>query len=446
MPHRRSKACGCREAKLRINFCWDVGFVSSLMMKKQCLPVIAGLARGVIRPVLAIALALPIVWTAIPTPAFSAEYIASSGRIIGDEGRARLVLDFDKEPDFEVHYLNHPPRIVIDLPEVDYRFDGEDLVARGLFNDVRFGAMSAGRSRVVLTASKPVMVASAEVIADQAANGFRFVLDAEVTTPAILSDVIAKQDWGSVSSMTTASVGTAGDVPAVSDFVVAIDAGHGGIDAGARGAKSGMHEKVITLDFARQLAESINQLPGMKAVLTRDSDVFLALSERVALARQQGAKLLVSVHADTLRQKGIRGATVYTLSDKASDRMAQALAERENKSDQIAGITIMESRPEVADILLDLTRRETQAFSVTLADSIIKSFDGQVELINNPHRYAGFQVLRAHDVPSVLLELGFLSNLEDEKLLLDADWRKKVADLLAKAVQTYQSQGLAGRP
>lgn len=411
----------------------------------RCVPVIAGVVRALIRPVRVFAIALPLFAAFPQSHLYAEEFIASSGRIIGDEGRARLVLDFDKEPDFEVHYLNSPPRIVIDLPEVDFRFDVDALVARGLFTEVRFGTMAAGRSRVVLTAAKPVSVVSSQAIADHAANGFRFVLDAEVTTPAIFNDLIANQEWGNISTMTTSSVATGADVAAVStQFVVAVDAGHGGIDAGARGSNSGTDEKIITLQFARQLVESINQLSGMKAVLTRDSDVFLALSERVALARQQGAQLFISVHADNLRQKDIRGATVYTLSDKASDRMAQALAERENKSDQLAGVTIMDSQPEVADILIDLTRRETQAFSVSLADKIIQSFDGQVALINNPHRFAGFQVLRAHDVPSVLLELGFLSNAEDEKLLLDEAWRKKAADLLAEAVKSYRSQAMAG--
>lgn len=145
----------------------------------------------------------------------------------------------------------------------------------------------------------------------------------------------------------------------------------------------------------------------------------------MTIARQNNANLFISLHADTLKQKGIRGATVYTLSDRASDRQAQELAERENKSDQIAGVAASTEPPEVADILLDFTRRETQAFSVTLAENIVSSFEGQVGLINNPHRYAGFMVLRAHDVPSVLLELGFLSNAEDEKLLLDISGAKK---------------------
>src|SRR5690606_26427334 len=144
--------------------------------------------------------------------------------------------------------------------------------------------------------------------------------------------------------------------------------------------------------------------------LTRDKDEFLSLSQRVQLARSEGANLLVSVHADTLRQKDIRGATVYTISDKASDSLAARLAERENLSDQIAGISLDSEPAEVADILIDLARRETQAFSISVAREVVRTFEGEVLLINNPHRHAGFRVLTAPDVPSVLLELGFLSN------------------------------------
>jgi N-acetylmuramoyl-L-alanine amidase len=420
-----------------------MGSVGRSIMGMGNLPVIAGVLRCVIRGALAISLALAVSSSSFAKESGQSNFIAASGRIIADEGRARLVLDFDNEPDYELHYLNHPPRIVIDLPDVDYQFTSDALATSGLFTDVRFGAMGAGRSRIVLTAQKPIQITANSVVEDEASQGYRFILDAELTTDSIFSDLISNQNWTDNSGLTTSSVNDRGDRPvAPSQFIVAIDAGHGGIDAGARGAKSLTDEKTITLEFARQLATSINQLPGIKAVLTRDADVFLALSERVALARQQGAQLFVSVHADTLRQKDIRGATVYTLSDRASDKMAQALAERENRSDQLAGVSIMDAQPEVADILLDLTRRETQVFSTTLADNIIKSFSGQVELINNPHRYAGFQVLRAHDVPSVLLELGFLSNVEDEKLLLNVEWRQKVADLIAKAVGQYKTQAV----
>ncbi len=373
------------------------------------------------------------------------QLVANAARIIGDEARTRVVLDFNAEPEFEVHYLDSPARIVVDLPAVSFAFPTNDLKATGLFSDIRFGSMGEGSARLVLTAKKPVQVAIAKVQPEEGGKVFRFVLDTEIASKQKFADLLKNQDWQALAPATTASVTP--DIiqtsPRQSDFVIAVDAGHGGIDAGAKGGVSGTDEKVITLSFAKQLTDRLNRLPGIKAFLTRDDDTFLALSERVTIARQHSANLFISVHADTLSQKGIRGATVYTISDRASDRMAQNLAERENLSDQIAGVTVSNAQPEVADILLDLTRRETQAFSVTLAENIVSSFEGQVGLINNPHRYAGFQVLRAHDVPSVLLELGFLSNPEDEKLLLDESWRDKVAERLAEAVTKYRAQALA---
>ncbi|MDH4440662.1 MAG: N-acetylmuramoyl-L-alanine amidase, partial [Rhizobium sp.] len=145
----------------------------------------------------------------------------------------------------------------------------------------------------------------------------------------------------------------------------------------------------------------------------------------------------------TLRQSDIRGATVYTISDKASDHMAAQLAERENFSDTLGGVELPAETAEVNDILLDLTRRETQAFSISLAQAVVGSFEGQISLINNPHRHAGFRVLQAPDMPSILLELGFLSNKDDEKQLLDPVWRDKVADLLVEAIRRYRAPLLA---
>jgi N-acetylmuramoyl-L-alanine amidase len=219
-----------------------------------------------------------------------------------------------------------------------------------------------------------------------------------------------------------------------------VDAGHGGIDTGAIAKGGTVYEKTITLAFAKAIADQLNERPGIKAFLTRDKDVFLSLGERVEIARQRGANLFISVHADTLRQKSIRGATVYTISDKASDKLAGELAQRENTSDETAGVEPAKEPSEVNDILIDLTRRETQAFSISLANDVVKSFKGQIDLINNPHRSAGFRVLTAPDVPSILMELGFLSNKEDEKLLTSSEFRDKIAVLVSNAVESYRKK------
>jgi N-acetylmuramoyl-L-alanine amidase len=425
------------------NFLKTMNFTRSAEISGGAGPLgvrIARLTRAFVVPVF---LSAVTVLCGVPQ-AFALEpLVANQARIIGDEARTRIVLDFAEEPEFDVHYLDSPARIVVDFPAVNFAFPVSDLKPTGLFSDIRFGSMGQNSARIVLTAKKPVQVAVAETKKGEDGAAFRFVLDTEITTKAKFAELVKTQQWQTPAPVTTAAI-TPGDKTArQAEFVIAVDAGHGGIDAGATGGATGTEEKVITLTFARELVERLNREPGIKAFLTRDSDTFLALSERVTIARQNNANLFISVHADTLKQKGIRGATVYTLSDRASDRMAQELAERENKSDQIAGVAVSTEPPEVADILLDFTRRETQAFSVTLAENIVSSFEGQVGLINNPHRYAGFMVLRAHDVPSVLLELGFLSNPEDEKLLLDAEWRNKVSDRLATAVGRYRAKAMA---
>lgn len=379
-------------------------------------------------------------------PALAAPLVAHDARIAGDEARTRIVIDFDRSPEFQVHYIASPPRIVIDLPETSFGFDPSRLEARGLFRDIRYGSMAAGTARMVLTAERPARLAVSEVQAQEDGEGYRLVLDAEVIPDAAFDNLVRVGWHPEPASIATAERGARVAPPVAEtpgEFVVAIDAGHGGIDAGASGATTKAAEKEITLAFAKVFAERLNKESGIRAVLTRSGDQFLSLSERVAIARQEGADLLISLHADTLRQNSIRGATVYTISDKASDRMAQDLAERENLSDAIAGVDLASEPAEVSDILLDLTRRETQAFSITLANAVVDSFKGQVGLINNPHRYAGFRVLQAHDMPSILLELGFLSNKEDEKLLLDEEWRKKVADLLAVAVKRYHDPVIA---
>lgn len=388
--------------------------------------------------------AVPAVVYAVSAEVPSERIVAYAARIAGDEARTRIVLDFDRAPTFETRYIANPDRIVVDLPATAFAFAEADLRATGLFSEIRYGSMDASSARLVLTAARPARLATAEVLPNEDGKGYRLVLDAELVPQQDFVALVSGQAWAAKpsDSSTTATIPVA--APPADEFVIAIDAGHGGIDAGATGAVTKTSEKDITLGFAKTLHEKLKGQPGIRAVMTRDTDKFLSLSERVLIARQKGADLLISLHADTLRQADIRGATVYTISDKASDHMAAQLAERENFSDTIGGVELpLETEPEVGDILLDLTRRETQAFSIAMAQAVVGSFEGQISLINNPHRHAGFRVLQAPDVPSILLELGFLSNKDDEKLLLDPAWRDRVAGLLVDAIKRYREPQLA---
>lgn len=378
---------------------------------------------------------------AVHSAALAAESLkATSMLIAGDDDRTRVIVDFNQKPAFSVRYLQNPNRTIVDIPsDVSFDFPPESAAAKGLYSLIRYGAMSAGHTRIVLTSQAPSSLEFAKVEAGEGGQGFRLVLDGVKTTAEKLASLVKDDDWQDVHTTRKGRGDRLGE-PDQNEkaFVVAVDAGHGGIDTGAVSRQDNTEEKNITLAFARELAAEFNKRPGFKAFLTRSEDVFLSLSERVRIARQNGANLMISLHADTLRQKNIRGATIYTISEKASDRLAAELAQRENVSDEIAGVVPEDTSAEASDILIDLTRRETQAFSERLAQSVVNAFEGQIKLINNPHRHAGFRVLRAPDVPSILIELGFLSNSEDEKLLKEESYRKEVSGLIVDATDHYK--------
>ncbi|WP_244491055.1 N-acetylmuramoyl-L-alanine amidase [Paramesorhizobium deserti] len=361
-------------------------------------------------------------------------------RMAGDELRTRVVVMFDREPELSTLLLQHPNRLVIDLPRASFGFDKKSLEPRGLVTDVRYGLMGQDRSRMILTLRGPFKVEGLRVLKNENAPGYRLVADMVATSDREFAEAIKAQNASTGSTKLEPKgdrIGKNEDPVPPHIFTVMIDPGHGGIDAGAE-SSSGVREKDVTLAFAQALRDALAGNANMRVMMTRDDDTFLRLNERVRIARQHEADLFISVHADKINLRNIRGATVYTISDKASDNMARAMAERENKSDAIAGIA-HEEPPEVTDILMDLTRRETHAFSLNFASKVVQALEGETNLINNPHRYAGFQVLRAPDVPSVLVEIGYLSNAEDEKLMTDPAWRARVADRLAEAIKRFST-------
>ncbi|WP_236016030.1 N-acetylmuramoyl-L-alanine amidase [Brucella endophytica] len=359
-------------------------------------------------------------------------------RAAGDELRTRVVVMFDREPAVSTLLLAHPHRLVIDLPKANFGFDQKSLEPRGLITHVRYGLVGTDRSRMILTLKGPFKVEGVRVVKNENAPGYRLMADIVATSDREFAQALETQN-ASTGAMRAARkgdrIGTTPDPVPPHVFTVMIDPGHGGIDAGAE-SLHGVKEKDVTLAFAREFRDLLAKSGDMRVLMTREDDTFLRLSERVRIARQHEADLFISIHADTINQHDIRGATVYTLSDKASDAMARAMAERENKSDAAAGVT-HEEPPEVSDILADLMRRETHAFSWSFAGKVVNALQNQTHLINNPHRAAGFQVLRAPDVPSVLVEIGYLSNAEDEKLMTDPAWRTRVATGLAEAVKAF---------
>ena len=365
--------------------------------------------------------------------------LAGEMRVIGDADRTRFVVDLERNPDFNVLRLTNPYRLVIDMPDVDFTEPAEPGEGRGLISDYRYGLIAPGKARIVLDLVGPVAIVNT------------FVLDAVPPEPArLVVDVVptTAPDFETAAALDRAKLDAAtppADVARLVDSgrpIVVIDPGHGGIDSGASG-KDGLLEKDVTLEFSLELARQLKVGGEVEPLLTRDGDQFLALSERVEVAEKHRAALFISVHADSVAEDYVRGATVYTLSDDASDSISAALAARENRSDILAGLSLEDQPDEVADILFDLARRETKNLSVRFAKALVSDLDGSVPLNGNPWRRGAFRVLKAPDVPSVLLELGYLSNEEDEKLFRSEEWPRVEAEVTAKAIKAFLRASVA---
>jgi N-acetylmuramoyl-L-alanine amidase len=366
--------------------------------------------------------------------------IAFGGRLLGDQHSARLLINLDSKVEVQPFYMSNPPRLVIDLSKTAFRFQEPDnFKPRGLVADFRYGTMARGRSRIVISLVEPVKITGQKLRKTQR-NRFQFTIDLEKVDAAEFAKQIAKQ---------RDTVGTSGNVVTKGDRVrpsakragrltIVLDPGHGGIDGGANGKNGGL-EKDITLAVALQLEKSLKAAGPFDVYLTRREDHFLSLKERVKISIRRQSDLFISIHADTLNQKKVRGAAIYTLSGKASDEFSKKLAESENRADLMAGLSSEKVHDEIVDILADLAARETKKFSVRFAKHVVDTFRNNIELIKNPHRNAAFEVLKDPGVPSVLLELGYLSNQQDEKLLLSVQWQEKLAHHLTQAVGLFFS-------
>ena len=368
-------------------------------------------------------------------PVAAPAVVAQDAMVVGDGSRTRFVMDLTATTAFTVFPLDEPDRIVIDLPGVGFALPldaGHD--GKGLVSAFRFGQISAGKSRVVLDIKEPVAVDKSFVLPPADGQPAKLVVDlVPVSRGSFATAVRLYRD-----TEKQAAAANAPPAPPPSDgrLRIVLDPGHGGIDSGAI-AKSGTQEKGVVLAFAKVVAKKLEASGRYEVMMTRSDDSFISLGGRVAFARSHHADLFVSIHADSFWGEDVRGATIYTLSDRASDKMAAQIAESENKSDILAGVAVTEDTTEVSDILIDLARRETKSFAVVFARNMIKELRPNVRLFKHAHQQAGFMVLKAPDVPSALVELGYLSNQEDEKLLTSDAWRDKTADAMTRAIDDY---------
>jgi len=371
--------------------------------------------------------------------------VASDSRVGGDDAQTRFVMDFSQKVALRAFTLADPYRVVIDLPQVTFNLPpktGE--TGRGLVKAFRFGLVMQGGSRIVMDVNKPVRIDKAFVIEPAAGQPARLVVDLAATDRDSFMKTLAMEgrplQAAAASGVERESTRKGDPRP-----IIVLDPGHGGIDNGAV-AGNGAMEKDIVLEFSTALRDQLERSGKYRVVMTRTDDTFIPLVDRVRMARIRQAALFVSIHADAIgKGEGeAQGATIYTLSETASDAEAGRLAETENRADVIAGIDMSHEPGDVADILIDLAQRETKAFSLHFAKTLVADMKKVARMHKNPLKSAGFKVLKAPDVPAVLIELGYVSSKDDLKQLTSEAWRTKTAGAISSAIDNFFSTRIAG--
>ena len=363
-------------------------------------------------------------------------------RVTTTPERARLIIDLDGPTEFAIVSLIEPNRIAVDVKAFDLQILAPaDVAGEGLVDSFAIAMAEPGRARTLLTLGTPAQVQQA------------YILDAVADQPArLVVDLITETEENFIKRAATdrlASIANQGAVPVAESTdpgthipmtatrpLVVIDPGHGGVDTGAS-APNGVHEKDIVLAFALELQKVLIDSGRFDVALTREDDSFLTLDQRVDLARLNKADLFLSLHADSFQEAEIRGASVYTRDENATDVLDKVLADGENRYDIVAGFAVPQATPAVMDILVDLMRRETRKNSYVAAQALVHQLEPSVTLRRFPVRQADFFVLQAPDVASVLVELGFLSNAADIANLQKSDWRTRTVDALARGIADY---------
>lgn len=372
-------------------------------------------------------------------------------RIGNQSDGVRVVFDMSQSVNYRVFLLDNPKRLVIDLDNTSINkvFTG---TSNQIISKARVGKLDGNNKRVVLELARPVTIKKAFMLQPQSGKPWRFVVDAKLATAqefknSIGSKKIVTNDtkfmpqenknedsWFSFGSQDNNTSGKA----AKRKRIIVLDPGHGGKDPGAIGAHGRTFEKNITLAMGKELQEILRRR-GYTVYLTRSTDIFIPLRQRIKIAQKYKADLFMSLHADSAQNRSATGLSVYTLSDKASDAEAAALAERENKADIIGGVDLGGNTKEVNDILISLSQTDSRNKSSKYATYLVKEMAKSVKLVKNTHRFAGFAVLKAPDMPSALLEMGYLSNKTEEANLKTPAYRKKLANSAAAAIDKYFS-------
>ena len=349
---------------------------------------------------------------------------------------SRFVLDLTGHPEYKIFTLESPQRVVIDIQNAKWDNFERPHDDTNRIKSVRYAEKENGLLRVVLDINQSVYVKNDFILKpDESSSVYRLVVDVKpnneifdkVSTPAPVSK--------SGNSFTVPKP----KYKKPRKPMIVIDAGHGGHDPGTIGRKK-TREKDITLAYAKELRKNLLATGRYKVYMTRDTDKYIALRERVRKARRVKGDLFISLHADAHKNKRTRGLSIYTLSETASDKEAAALARKENKADIINGVDLGASEDEISAVLIDLVQRGTKNLSASLAEDVVANVSKKAKVLRNPHRFAGFRVLTAAEIPSVLIELGYLSNKKEEKLLKSKKHRKKLASAFVQAIDIHFSK------
>ncbi len=385
----------------------------------------------------------------------------NSLRIGTHPDKTRVVVELSRKADFRVFLMHNPTRLAIDLPAFDWKAGVPQTGQGSILGSVRNGQLQPGISRIVADLNKSATIQSAFMLPASADVPDRLVIDLVAAAGSNMSN---ERTYGSLTSAgnavatpdrseqvlkvppravaieeETRSIPTKSPPPQTSGKkpLIVIDPGHGGQDPGAIAA-DGTQEKNITLAAAKDLKRELEETGRYRVHLTRDRDVFIKLQDRVRIARDKGADLFISLHADSVNKPTVNGASIYTLSNTASDAQTAKLAARENQADLIAGVDLSHEDKEVANILIDLAMRDTMNQSKFFANAVVREAkNGGIQLLEKPHRFAGFAVLKAPDTPSVLIEMGFMSNSREVSQLASPAYRKKIARAIIEGVDGY---------
>ncbi len=358
---------------------------------------------------------------------------------ITDQGETlSITLQLSQPVPWRVRFADNPRRLIMDFREVDWSGIADMRRDSSRIADLRAGSFRPGWSRLVMELAAPLTLMTAEMATD---TGATVRIDLFPTTPADFAQQAAlpePAEWALPKAAALPAPTPRGTGP----LTVVLDPGHGGIDPGAE--RDGHTEAELMLTFARELKELLVRDGGFRVVMTREEDIFVPLETRISVAHAVGAEVFLSLHADALAEGEAVGATIYTLSEDASDEAARALAERHDRDDLLSGIDLTEQDDLVATVLMDMARTETQPRIDRLALALRQSISGAgLKMHRHPIQQAGFSVLKSPDVPSLLIELGFLSSASDLERLIDPDWRASMAAAIRDALRVWAAEDAA---